>query len=849
MSKYLFPIIFLLSYTRVHSQCMDINWINPLPQGNHIVGLHVVSDDTVYCAGEGGTFLRTYDGGQTWFNNRIKYFDVYDVHFVNGTIGFACGFGASYGRVYKTQDAGQTWFEVFQTPSPQQTFYQVVFTDVNTGYAAGWPGGTIYKTTDGGLTWTGKSSGGTGYIYSLQFVSPSRGIAMVANSQVSITTDGGDTWTKQNLIGNPTITAMHFADSLHGFIATSANTDAYKTTDGGNTWTTIAHPLPWFRRDVYFTSKDTGYVASSSFDVQVSKTVDGGATWSTQIVSTVFNGVQIAFSPDNKNIGYLTASAGKIMKTTDGGITWNNLSSGFYNYLYDMQFVGDSTVYVCSSKGFINKSTDLGNTWTSLTTGTTKQISAMHFINDSVGIAIGDQGLVIKTSNAGTTWSTKNGQNSLYQYDVQFINNQLGLLCGTSGLIRRSTDGGDTWNIINSGVNHLLTKIFMVNADTMYVAADSGRVLRSIDGGQTWVQTFTNYNSLITGLHFFNGTHGICGNDAEYIYRTYDAGQTWTEIYDGWGAPVDEFTFLNEQEGYYLQSDLSNANILRTTDGGDTWAYTDFNIADELTTLTLHKGELYACGYFGKIIKISPHIISPVVQPIVACGQGSYTITVTSTYPVYWFNFPYYSNPIDSGLSFTTPFLTTDDTFYVAAYDAASQCYSLVMPVLVNLQAIPAVSYAVTDSLCNYTAPYALYGGTPAGGVYTGTGISNNIFDPAQAQFGINNIVYTYTDSNGCAASAAGSVFVSSCTAVEEVDANTYFVYPTITRDFVYLKSNVKWQENINVKIISADGKLSNVMLSTKSFALDLRNYASGIYTIVINAGSEVIQQRVAKVD
>jgi len=51
---------------------------------------------------------------------------------------------------------------------------------------------------------------------------------------------------------------------------------------------------------------------------------------------------------------------------------------------------------------------------------------------------------------------------------------------------------------------------------------------------------------------------------------------------------------------------------------------------------------------------------------------------------------------------------------------------------------------------------YCLYGdndtlsGTPAGGVFSGNGVSGNIFNPQSAGVGVHNIVYTYTDANAC---------------------------------------------------------------------------------------------------
>eukprot|EP00903_Cladosiphon_okamuranus_P000764 g762.t1 len=62
-----------------------------------------------------------------------------------------------------------------------------------------------------------------------------------------------------------------------------------------------------------------------------------------------------------------------------------------------------------------------------------------------------------------------------------------------------------------------------------------------------------------------------------------------------------------------------------------------------------------------------------------------------------------------------------------------------------------------------------LGGGTPTGGVYSGSGVTDDgngmtySFDPAAAGVGVHTITYTNTDGNGCVASASDDVETSSC--------------------------------------------------------------------------------------
>jgi hypothetical protein len=70
----------------------------------------------------------------------------------------------------------------------------------------------------------------------------------------------------------------------------------------------------------------------------------------------------------------------------------------------------------------------------------------------------------------------------------------------------------------------------------------------------------------------------------------------------------------------------------------------------------------------------------------------------------------------------------------------------------------PAVSQSSFPALCSDDGLLNLSGGSPAGGVYSGTGVSGGSFDPF---FGTQTIMYTYSDANGCSNSASGTVVVN----------------------------------------------------------------------------------------
>lgn len=74
---------------------------------------------------------------------------------------------------------------------------------------------------------------------------------------------------------------------------------------------------------------------------------------------------------------------------------------------------------------------------------------------------------------------------------------------------------------------------------------------------------------------------------------------------------------------------------------------------------------------------------------------------------------------------------------------------------------VPTVTMGALADVCAADAPFALTVGAPVGGTYSGNGVSNGIFDPAAAGQGPHNILYTYTDANGCTSSASALIIVN----------------------------------------------------------------------------------------
>lgn len=82
--------------------------------------------------------------------------------------------------------------------------------------------------------------------------------------------------------------------------------------------------------------------------------------------------------------------------------------------------------------------------------------------------------------------------------------------------------------------------------------------------------------------------------------------------------------------------------------------------------------------------------------------------------------------------------------------------------ICVTVDSLPVVSVSgFSSTYCRYDAPVTIIG-NPAGGTFTGPGMSGSQFNPATANVGANVITYTYSDGNGCFASTQFTITVQA---------------------------------------------------------------------------------------
>ncbi len=165
-------------------------------------------------------------------------------------------------------------------------------------------------------------------------------------------------------------------------------------------------------------------------------------------------------------------------------------------------------------------------------------------------------------------------------------------------------------------------------------------------------------------------------------------------------------------------------------------------------------------------------------------------------------------------------------------------------PVNMVVNPIPQVSWNnfEPDTLCVFWQPIQLSGGLPLGGVYSGPGVSNNMFAPAIAGLGTHTLTYTYTSQFNCTASVNLNVYVDHCTGLDPSSGNSIkvVVHPNPTNGITKITFSDPNLTAIGFKVYNTIGivvKMEDRIITSNS-TINLAELSKGIYVIQMDFGA-----------
>jgi photosystem II stability/assembly factor-like uncharacterized protein len=276
-----------------------------------------------------------------------------------------------------------------------------------------------------------------------------------------------------------------------------------------------------------------------------------------------------------------------------------------------------------SSTNPITSSTTVEKGWKKLTTepypGKQDDIC---FVNERQGWYVNGYGKIFHTNDGGATWVKQLEQKGTFFRCIAFIDSLTGF-AGTVGTdyfpnvtdtipLYKTTDGGKSWKPVSYKGPYVkgLCAIDIVkeqyinhgNTDYKYHIYAVGRVgspanfMVSHDGGETWQsRSMQGDCKMLFDIKMFNTREGIaCAASDENITQsnalillTRDGGNTWEKVFQS-SRPFEttwKASFPTRQVGYVtIQSynpapEVKQQRIAKTTDGGITW--TEINLVED----------------------------------------------------------------------------------------------------------------------------------------------------------------------------------------------------------------------------------------------------------------------------
>lgn len=152
-----------------------------------------------------------------------------------------------------------------------------------------------------------------------------------------------------------------------------------------------------------------------------------------------------------------------------------------------------------------------------------------------------------------------------------------------------------------------------------------------------------------------------------------------------------------------------------------------------------------------------------------------------------------------------------------------------------TVNSLPTVDLTLsTDQMCVYNPSMTLSGGSPAGGAYSGNGVSGGSFNPSTAGLGTSTVTYTYTDANGCTNTSTDNILVDECLGINEEAVAAISVYPNPGTGLFHISG---LNQNSTIHVVDAQGRIvgfTQNTISNKEVSIDLSTMPNGIYLLKV---------------
>jgi len=612
MTAKIITFILLASFMEIYAQ--NSNWLirNPLPQ-NDFYAIEFFNDNTGFAAGSFGSFYKSTDGGNNWFNfscNQTK--TIYDLCFINMFILYAVG---DSGMILYSSNSGSNWI-VQNSPVINR-----INSIANYGYnslAACCINGILLKTTDAGNTWASAQIASFN-LNSICCVDSTNWYICGDSNRIISTTNAGISWIRSQIVPgiyDYSFKTLFFLNSTTGFAG--GNAGIYITTNSGINWTQVGYSNP---TKLKFFNTNCGYAVGRN--MPVIKTVNGGMNWQTTGPGNHYGGDWNDVDILDTNIIFIAGSAGTLFKSTNSGSTIE-VTGGTLNSFSNFSFYDVNNGFISSSNYIIRTSTG-GNKWNIFSYGMNNWFEGTYIYYYGVKFNSYTNGYiarympngpffsstVYRSTNGGQSWDGGLTFSGMVTYitKIEAVGNSgfmiVNVAAPQSQSIRRSDNGG-TWNLLFSSTNQILVDLSFPNINTGYTAGffnstNNNFVLKTTDGGSTWTIIDLIQQNKCKQINMLDNGYGYILCDTGMVLQTTDYGNNWSVQIGSNNFKFKYFHFIDRRHGFAISY---NNKLSFSSNGGVSWSLHDVGVTKNLNALQfLDSLNGYIVGDSGTVLK------------------------------------------------------------------------------------------------------------------------------------------------------------------------------------------------------------------------------------------------------
>jgi len=479
-------------------------------------------------------------------------------------------------------------------------------------------------------------------------------------------------------------------------------------------------------------------------------------------------------------------------------------------------------------------------------------------------------GKVIRTNDGGANWFVQ--PTATFAAPAGF-GNVIHFFNANEGFCMGDPNGGyyEIYTTINGGTNWVrvpsanipaplssseygLTNSYTAVGNKIWFGTTQGRIYKSNNKGLNWTVATTPFSSsvYVNAIAFKDSLNGLAigvtGTTNAGIIKTTDGGNTWTMLTTGPTGGLDAkstISYVPGTTGTYVIGSIYSAGpgTAYTCDDGANWAYID-NVQHSHTSFinsnTGFSGSFNTDAFTGGMFKWDG-AVAPVVltKDTTICAGNSVNLQATGTGTINWYTVGSGGAPVGTGTSFTvTP--TTTTTYFAEATSGGKTSFRNYVKVTVNPSPNANISgpISVIENLTySYSVPStagATYNWSVTGGTITsGAGTNSIMVQWGSPGTGTVNVTVTL---GTCPKSSNMNVTINMATGINNNGIFETKIYPNPVQDKVYIQIN----QTAQAILYDLYGRqLFSKWLNIGNNELDMSGMPKGTYMLLLQNGDK----------